>query len=282
MTQSGAAAFSSDVAGTLRIISDIHYGDRASQVNRLGQLEPLRQDAHQLVLNGDTLDTRDGPRPDHTAACRAEVQVFATSGQPTILVSGNHDPDLTSQHHLTLAAGQVIVTHGDIFFDDIVPWGTDRHVIRKRIHAALAEPPHFGRALLEDRFAIWRRVAASVAQRHQSERNPLKYAVKFAADTVWPPLRVFRILRAWRDAPELAARFAREHWPGAKFIVVGHTHRPGVWSFPDGPVVINTGSFCPPGGGLAVDIDDSRLCVRRICRQAGEFHTGETVREFRL
>lgn len=266
----------------VRIFSDLHYGDRASLVSRLAQLNPLLAETDQLLLNGDTLDTRAGPRPEYTAACRSEVQAFAATGPDVTFVSGNHDPDLTTQHHVALAGGQVVVTHGDIFFDDIVPWGNDRHEIRKRIAAALAEPPHLGRVGLEDRFAIWRRVAATMHQRHQSERHPLKYAVMFAADTVWPPLRVFRILRAWRDAPAMAAAFAREHWPGAKFIIVGHTHRPGIWSSPGAPVVINTGSFCPPGGGFAVDVHASTLRVRRIRRKRSDFHAGETVAEFRL
>lgn len=251
-------------------------------VGRLAQLEPLRAGIDQLLLNGDTLDTRAGPRPKYTAGCRAEVQAFAAAGADVTFVSGNHDPDFTTQHHLALAHGQIVVTHGDIFFDDIVPWGNDRHEIRQRIAAALAEPPHLGRVGLDDRFAIWRRVAATMRQRHQSERNPLKYALMFAADTVWPPLRVVRILRAWRDAPAMAAAFAREHWPGAKFIVVGHTHRPGIWSFPDAPVVINTGSFCPPGGGFAVDVDAAMLRVRRVRRKNSDFHASEVVAEFRL
>lgn len=283
LTHAGPPPFSCGVAGKiLRIFSDIHYGDHASQVDRLEQLHPLLKGVDQVVLNGDTVDTREGPRPDYTAACREEVQAFAANGPGVLLLSGNHDPDLTQQHHVALAGGQVVVTHGDIFFDNIVPWGLDRHMIRTRIAAALAQPPHFGRVNLEERFAIWRRVAASMRQRHQSERNPLKYAFLFALDTVWPPLRVFRILRTWKVAPRVASQFAREHWPAARFIVVGHTHRAGVWSFPDGPVVINTGSFCPPGGGLTVDVEAAVLRVRRLQRVEGEFRPGAVVAEFLL
>lgn len=283
LTAAACCPFSSFVAGaTLRILSDIHFGDRASQVDRLAQLEPLRSGVDCLVLNGDTLDTRRGPRPEHTAACRSELEAFAASGGGVSLLSGNHDPDVSPDCLLELAGGQVVVTHGDIFFDDIVPWGQDRHSIRKQIAAALAGHPHRGHVSLDDRFSIWRRVAANVPQRHQSERNPVKYALLFAVDTVWPPLRVFRILRAWRMAPRLAARFAREHWPGARFIVVGHTHRPGIWAVPQGPVVVNTGSFCPPAGGFAAEVSATALRVRRVRRSRGAFHPGEIVAEYRL
>lgn len=283
LTKPVTCPFCSAVAApTLRILSDIHFGDRASQVGRLEQLEPLRREAEHFVFNGDTLDTRPGPDPGYTAACRAEVERYAGADGGVTLLSGNHDPDLTPRHELELAGGQVLVTHGDIFFDDIVPWGRDRHIIRKRIAAELAGRPNLGRVSLGTRFEIWRRVAASVPQRHQSVRHPLKYALLFAADTVWPPARVFRILHAWRHAPALAAKFAREHWPGARFIIVGHTHRPGIWSTREGPVIINTGSFCPPGGGYAVDVAGATLRVRRIRRRADTFAAGEMVREFRL
>src|SRR3954466_6212027 len=55
-----------------RIFSDVHFGDRASRVDRLAQLRPLLDGVDQLVLNGDTMDTRPGPRPQYTSACRAE------------------------------------------------------------------------------------------------------------------------------------------------------------------------------------------------------------------
>jgi len=45
-----------------RIFSDLHFGDRASRARRLAQLRPLLDGVDALVLNGDTLDTRPGPR----------------------------------------------------------------------------------------------------------------------------------------------------------------------------------------------------------------------------
>ena len=266
-----------------RILSDLHYGDRASRVGRLAQLRPLLDGPAHLVLNGDTLDTRPGPRPAFTAQLRADVHAFLHStGLPATLLTGNHDPDLSSDHALELSDGRVFVTHGDILFDDIVPWGRDAPEISRLISTGLAALPPAARDRLEDRLALFRRVCARIPQRHQAERHPLKYALRFAADTVWPPLRTFRILAAWRRAPALAAALARRHRPRAAFILTGHTHRPGVWRTPAGVVVINTGSFCPPTGGYAVDLAPARLTVRRIESRAGEFHPGPTVAEFAL
>ncbi|MSU71295.1 MAG: hypothetical protein EXS43_02985 [Opitutus sp.] len=59
-----------------RILSDIHFGDRASRVHRLAQLRPLLHGVAQLVLNGDTLDTRPGPAPHRTVELQTEVLDF--------------------------------------------------------------------------------------------------------------------------------------------------------------------------------------------------------------
>ncbi len=266
-----------------RILSDLHYGDRASTVDQLTQLRPLLAGVTRLVLNGDTLDTRPGPRPEHTAECQAAVLAFFSRevAQATFL-SGNHDADFSPLHHLELAGRGVFVTHGDIFFDDIVPWGADAPVIGRLIAAGLAALPAAQQHELDSRLAVFRRVAASIHQRHQSERHRLKYALRFLADIAWPPLRAFRILRAWRQAPGLAAAFARRHRPAAQFIVAGHTHRPGVWRDRTGVTVINTGSYTRPFGGTCIDLAEGRLTVRRVERRRGAFHPGRPLAEFPL
>lgn len=270
-------------SASFRIISDVHYGDQASRVRRLAQLRPLADGVDELVCNGDMLDTRPGPRPQHTLVCRAEVEAFAREHTAAMtFLTGNHDPDFSTRHMLALAADRVVLTHGDIVFDDIVPWGRDAAEIRAKITAAVARLPGREPADLEQRFALWRAVAASTAQRHQSEPRPIRYALRFAADTIWPPLRILRVLRAWRTHPKLVGEFARTHWPAARFILVGHTHRPGITSLPDGRRVINTGSFCAPFGGCAVEVRDDTLTVRRVELRGGEFRLGPTLATFPL
>ena len=272
------------VAATLtRIFSDLHYGDRASRVRSLTQLRPLTDGVAHLVLNGDTLDTRPGPAPIHTAACQSEVLAFFPQHAPQVtLITGNHDADLTNVHALDLAEGALFVTHGDVLYEDIVPWSRDADFIRLRIDAALAALPEVERAQLAVRLAVWRRVAAAIPQRHQSETRRLRYAVDFLRDTIWPPSRVWRVLQTWRREPALAAAFVREHRPRARFFAIGHTHRPGAWQTPSGIVVLNTGSFCRPLGGSVIDLTHDRLTLRRIVERGGEFRVGATLAEFSL
>lgn len=269
----------------IRVLSDVHYGDRASRVRRLAQLQPLTGGCDRLIFNGDTLDTRVGPRPAHTAACREEVRAFAaTTGAPVTFLTGNHDPDFSNLHRLELAHGEVLVLHGDVLFDEIVPWGRDAPSIRQKIAAAIGHSATLAidGMPLDERIAIWRAVARSVEQRHQSERNPFKYALRFAMDTVWPPDRFLRIFRAWRLEPIQAAALVRKHHPRAKYVILGHTHRPAIRRVPGGPIVINTGSFCPPLGGYTVEIAPGVLRVRRIDYEAETFRTGAIVAEFPL
>jgi UDP-2,3-diacylglucosamine pyrophosphatase LpxH len=252
-------------------------------VAQLEQLRPLCDGVNHLVLNGDTLDTRPGPSPDHTAECRDRVRAFFPGVVPrATFLTGNHDADFSPDHHIDLADGAVYVVHGDIFFDDIVPWSADAPLISRRIAEEMARLSPSLHHDLEQRLALFRRVAASIPQRHQSEKQSLKYTLRYLADTVWPPLRVLRVLRAWKHAPLLGAALARQHRPKAKFVLAGHTHRPGIWPHRSYATVVNTGSFCPPLGGLCVDVTPGRLTVRRVTTRRGEFFPGETVGTFPL
>lgn len=267
----------------VRILSDLHFGDHASRVSRLAQLAPLLDNVQYLVLNGDTLDTRPGPQPVHTEQCRAEItEFFPTKVGRVTYLTGNHDADFSPDHRLDLAEGRIFVTHGDVFFDDIVPWSHDAAFIGRRLAEEFRTLPVELHAHLDHRLALFRRVAAAIPQRHQSERNKLKYALHYLTDTVWPPQRILRIIRAWQNAPHRAAEATRRHRPDARFVVSGHTHRPGVWRMPDGLTVINTGSFCPPLGGCCVDVTADAVIVRSIATRAGEFRVGATLATFRL
>lgn len=155
-------------------------------------------------------------------------------------------------------------------------------MIRTKLIAALAALPDGESSKFEGKMRAIRSVAASIHQRHQSERDPLKYAVRLAGDTVWPPHRAFAIMKAWRETPGRAAAFAGKHRPKAKFIVIGHTHRPGVWRTPSGVVVVNTGSFCKPFGAMTAEVSGDAFRVHRVVSRKGDFHRGDPVAEFPL
>jgi len=267
----------------IRILSDVHYGERSSRVRSLDQLRPLFDGATSLLFNGDTFDTRPGPNPEVTARIRGEVRdFFPTLGLPVTFLTGNHDPDLSPRHLADLAGGKVFVTHGDILFDTIVPWGQDVALICERMNTATAALPGWEERPLEERLRVIRQIAASIPQRHQSEQHPLKYALRFAMDTVWPPTRIVKVLRAWREVPRRAASLLRKDRPLARFALFGHTHHPGIWRIPSGATVINTGAFCRPFSSFVADLSPGRLLVRRVTARRGEYRLGGKVADFSL
>jgi predicted phosphodiesterase len=264
----------------IRVVSDVHFADRASRVRALAELSPLLEGADSFVFNGDTLDTRPGPDDARTRALREEVLGFFGRAAPRVtFLTGNHDPDLSDRHLLDAADGRVFLTHGDVLFDTIVPWSSESGRIRGRIIAAMASLPDDG---LDSRLRAFRSVAASLPQRHQAERNPFRYLWRLAGDTVWPPNRALEILRAWREAPAKAASLAARHRPAARVVLIGHVHKPGVSRTPSGTVVVNTGSFCRPFAPVAAEITAGAVRVRRVDRTRGAFRLGPVFEEIAL
>jgi predicted phosphodiesterase len=269
--------------GLTRILSDLHYGDHAGRLRRLEELDPLLQGVEHLVLNGDSVDTRPSAHPAHAERCRAELLAFCAQRVPRLtLITGNHDPDLSACHHLDLAGGEVFVVHGDLLYPSLVPWSRDAPVVRRRLREALRHAAPGSRGGLAGRAAAFRRVAASLPQRHPAGLPAWRALLSFLADTVWPPHRAALILHSWLVLPARAARLARRHRPAARFILTGHTHYPGCWRRATGPVVINTGSFTRPLGALAVDVRAGVLRVRTVTHRRAHYHPGGQRAEFAL
>ena len=266
-----------------RIFSDLHYGDKASTLRSLPDIRPLLEGCSSVILNGDTLDTRPSRTPEATLRAREEVRrFFATEAPPTTWLTGNHDPDISDQHAVELNDRLVYVTHGDILFENLVPWGRDADDLSRALETELARFASDDRTLLGHQFEAFRRAAATIPQRHQSEQNSLKYVVGFVADTIWPPLRILKVLKAWRETPVRAASLLKRHQLPARVVVIGHTHRRGVTRTKEGILVFNTGSLCPPCAGAVVDVSESNVRLRAIIRRGNEFRLGETIAEFAL
>lgn len=266
----------------VRIISDLHYGDRVSAVHDLAQLAPLLEGTRTLLLNGDTTDTRPGPNPDVAVQVRAELDDFIRHASAEVrCLTGNHDPDITPHHHAEFANGTVLATHGDILFDNIVPWGRDAELAMDLVNQARLDSHPAGDEL-QRLLQAHRHAAARIPQRHQAERRGLQYFTSFVTDTLWPPSRIFHIVNSWRQFPARAKKLLDLHRPNARFFIGGHTHWPGIWQTRDGFVFINTGSYCPPCGRLMVDVAGDQLTVRNIRKHRGDFHPGNIIREFAL
>ena len=266
----------------IRIFSDLHFAEHGSRLHRLSMLEPLFEGVDRVVLNGDTLETRFLDVDAHGRELRGYFETFWREHQDRLeIIAGNHDPDLSPIHHLDLADGAILVTHGDIMFPEMAPWGWEARYFREEQERLLALEPNVRRGSLEARLAVCKRAVMNIRDLSprfpERSSHPWRRRMRF----LWSLRRIDRILRAWRETPSAAAALAEFYRPQAQVVIVGHTHRPGVWRVRN-RTVINTGSLVPPLGALAVDLCGRHLEVRRIEVHRGSLQLGDCVQRLAL
>lgn len=258
-----------------RILSDLHFGHPASYLTRLEMLAPLLEGVGHLVFNGDSVETRFAKTRPEGLERLARLQDFVARYAPSTFLTGNHDPDITNRHHLDLAGGSLFVTHGDAFFPGISPWSRDAARLLQACTESLASLPTS--APLPEHLAALRR--AILTQEHIGPRPHHLAKTRTLhgfLQEAWPPKRPFIMLHCWLRSAHKAVAFASEHRPSANIVVMGHTHRAGVWKI-GSRHVINTGSFLPYSGRLLVDLGESELSLRKIKFRRGSFHPGTEV-----
>lgn len=264
----------------IRILSDLHFGHPASIIERPEQLAPLFREARTLVFNGDTVELRYlrgrriGMRNAHLMrqACEA-------AGALPVFINGNHDPILSDLSHVDLSDGAVLVTHGDMLFHDISPWSHEADVIG-RAHTREIEGMEEDAFLdFEKRLKASKRAALSIELHRTRMRRDSLAALRTVLRECWPPWRPFQVFHSWAVTPARAEALARVFRPRARFILIGHTHFSGCWR--RGPrMIINTGSFLPLSGRMAVDIQAETVTVRPILIDRGVFKAGAPMMQF--
>lgn len=268
------------MAQTLRIFSDLHFLEGSCRIRKLSQLQPLFDGADQVVVNGDSLDTQ---HADPTGSTAAEIRAYFPTLVPSCtLITGNHDPDISETHELSLFGGALWVTHGDVLFEDMIPWSRYQPEIVRRIAFALESVPVGERNHLDTRLKVFRKISYGMPREGGIRDEGLAAFAMKCWFVLFPPRCSLGMVRSWLTSPRRAAALAAAYRPSARFIVNGHTHYPGVWRRKDGRVVINTGSFCPPLSSLMVETSGESLRVRQINLVRGEFRPGRTFAEFPL
>jgi UDP-2,3-diacylglucosamine pyrophosphatase LpxH len=266
----------------IRIISDLHLGMSSSALENAGQLLPLLRDNASVIFNGDSVEIHFAKRREEGMRNAAELrEICAQAGTAPFFLNGNHDPNISENSHADLADGAVLVTHGDMLFHTIAPWGASEDAdIMGRVHTeALAELEDDALLDFEKRLHASKRAALAIEMHDVPlPRGPLANAAFFLR-IIWPPWRTFQILKCWRQAPGRAAKLAEIFRPRARIIIIGHTHRAGIWRI--GPrIVINTGSFMMFAKRYVVDVQNNVVSVKQIKAGKGGFAAGKEIARF--
>ncbi|MFT3830021.1 MAG: metallophosphoesterase family protein [Opitutaceae bacterium] len=262
----------------LRILSDLHFRDAATRLRRLEDLEPLFKGVDTLWLNGDTCDNQTGM----PAADVEMIRHFFRARVPVVrFLTGNHDPDISSDHWCAAADGRLCATHGDAFFASAVPWSRQRAVLDARIRDAMAAHPELDDATLAGRLMLHRLACTGLPREHDPEATSHYHRLRRVVTEFWPPRQPLAMLEAWRSLPDKVAAVAPRWFPRAQVVVTGHVHYPKVWRR-GALTVVNTGAFTGPLGAFLVDLAGEHVAVRRLKLRHGRWHAGPLVAEILL
>lgn len=257
----------------LRIVSDLHLGHRGSRVETAAQLAPLIEGVGTLVSNGDTFQELSSQYREQGRRLFDEWQgMMADRGVEFIALPGNHDPGVGDSHSLDLQDGAVFVSHGDAIFAENAPW---KRMVPK-LRGEIAEA--FRRAgpeadSLDGRLRLARDVARMLMPEKMSGKRSLPAR---CWDAAMPPGRAVRMLLSWASFPDEAEVFLEHYRPRAEVFICGHFHLAGVWRR-RGRLIVNTGSFMPPGPAWHVDFDGEWMSIGRIVHEDGSFRPGPRI-----
>ncbi|MGH8017116.1 MAG: metallophosphoesterase, partial [Opitutaceae bacterium] len=214
-----------------RIVSDLHFAEHGSRLRHLRSLEPLFEGAQKIVFNGDTLETRFVDIEPALIERRREFLEFASKRKDRlIVVTGNHDPDLSEVHHLDLEDGELLVTHGDTLFPDLAPWGWEAKYFRRELQRLLALESEEDRETFEARLRVSKLAVMSMRDLSPRYRGPSSHPWERRFRFLLAIRRVDRIIGSWRETPSVTVALAEKYRPRARVVIAGHVHRPGVWS----------------------------------------------------
>jgi predicted phosphodiesterase len=264
------------------IISDLHLGHRASQIRDPQELVPILKEARSVIFNGDTAEMRTAvDRQVGRDKAAVVARLCHSIGCRATFINGNHDPCISKTDHLDLMDGRILVTHGDILFLGIAPWSRQALAYRKVHLRALARLGPDALLNFEKRLLATKRtsIKLQLMEAPVTTDVPLGLTLRMLLNHLWPPHRPLMIFGAWIQTPTLAARLCDLFRPSAKYIVIGHTHYPGVWR--RGHItVINTGSYVLNFGALAVILDGESVEIRKIKKQKDGYFLGKRVARF--
>ncbi len=255
------------------ILSDLHLCKRLSTIETISQLRPLWQGFDELILNGDTEESYSKKYSSQSQeATRSLIKTAESDNVKVHLLDGNHDPMISDSHARLSHDSKVLIMHGHAVFPEIAPWTWYASKIKKHRNELLQASGDTFQSQLE-------------ATRIASNRSAKSREVKNRPNLIELPLRtawcVFKILQTWKRCPSITERWLSTYAPKTKIVIIGHTHRAGIWEI-NGRVIINTGCFGFPSHPRGVVINENTLKVFRIQKINDQYNLDQELGSWQL
>jgi len=243
------------------IISDVHLLHGSDSC--VAMLSPIFDACDHLIVNGDLVEYHKDSVEIEAQQVVDDMNRLADSNNTTLtLLAGNHDHDISDERAITFAGGRIVVTHGDAFHTMIAPWARHAGIIREAwTTTRQAQSETEEEETIENRFDATR--MASIAEWNAEEKTGMRTNWKSMLSR---PRIVWRILKYWKQSPELARCFMARFYPEATHAITGHSHHQNI-DRRRTPTVINTGSFTFPGRPRCVILDGDELQVVRLVKK---------------
>jgi predicted phosphodiesterase len=269
----------------IRILSDLHWGHKASLIKDLDSLEGLLSEPDEFIFNGDTLEQKFENSPSHLNAPLPSIGQFENCVKSwktkAHFITGNHDPKISQHHYCELNDGEILITHGDGIFKDIAPWSQNAQLLGDVAEKGLNHLQRNGDVSFYDFLQTIKDACIEENSRLKDYDPTVWGKLQIFLRQACPPTRVLKILDCWKATPQMAVNMAHRYGLSPKFLIIGHTHKPAIHSI-EQTTVINTGSFLPWPGATAVDLTEKGIFVRKVLRGNRSFSIGKTIQQFEL
>lgn len=266
--------------GPFLILSDFHIGHQATLVTDVELVAPLFSEGQTVLFNGDTFEMRlKSSRERALHQAKRLKQVISECGAQAQFICGNHDPIISGTSHAEFADQGILITHGDILYQNVAPWSLNARLYDRAHRSELHRLPPAEHKDLASRLAALRRATLAYDVEHVTAPPGIIGSFVHFVETTWPPWRPFYILKSWAEVPARAEAFAREFRPKLRFLIIGHTHKAGIWRRGN-LTIINTGTLMRGFNRQAILFEDGKLSVRHIDYRKKKFQLGKAIQRF--
>jgi hypothetical protein len=137
------------------------------------------------------------------------------------------------------------VTHGDSLHPDLAPWSGEATALRRERRRLIEAGSNV--RTFEDELHLIKRMAVVASLYDKRKKSGMAGRIEIVSKFARKPKRAVKVIKFWTNVPTFADEYHNRFIPSARHLIIGHTHRAGVWRRRD-YTLINTGSFQPLSG----------------------------------